>query len=112
MVKTREKTPIQIHKDCRRDVTLDEIHAVEGAEGPVEAAAILCSRGIRKACAVLDRMNPFGAAFVILILRTRMTDDPQATEIVKLAESLDLKATRCLVQARNDIYPRTGVRLP
>ena len=101
-----------IFEHLKQSTTPEMVRKIEETTSPSIAADLISEYGPHQACALLDSMSPLGAAFILLVLRTRVRDDKRAEEIVDLVKTLQLRATRGLTEAREETYRRTGVFLP
>ena len=91
-------------------ITRPTILEIEHANNPTLATDIVSKFTPEKACAVLDKMSPLGAAFVLCILRTRAKDgDEYAKSVIALAEQLQITGIKGLCAARDEMYRLTGV---
>ena len=104
--------PKASHEWYRKKITAEEVAKIEGSSNPISAAESVMRQPDGRACAIIDSMSPLGAAFVLLILKTVMKDNPKARQVLALAGLLQIRGTQGLTLARDEMLRATGIAIP
>ena len=102
----------EIHRKVKRSITSHDIARIRDCDTPEIATNEVMRLGPISACALVDSSDPLTAAFIVNILRERANrGDKNAIAFIERADRLNIRGTKGLCHARDEIYRKMGVLL-
>jgi hypothetical protein len=100
------------HELAGRNYDYSFVLRIESSESPSRVANIVSMYDAKDACAIIDKMHPLSAVFVLCMLQMRARKgDDVAGRIVNRAKKLRIQGVMGLRCARDEIYELTRVHL-
>lgn len=99
------------HKRIKDSISNSVIEGMHCCEDPFEATDTLSEWGVKKACAIIDRMIPIAGVLIFAIVKTKAkeTNKQFYKSVVERAEKLNLQVTKGFNHAQKETLRLTGI---